>query len=269
MRLKRFNESSTFDKYFTIPLEEIEDVAIPLTDIGWTSTIRTGWISAGPQKRTQEPTSKKATPYYVITLQKGDDACSGDIRRWDGSYYLDTKDTLRAFTTFLSRLEKYGSIYYHISNRRYTCEIHLPEIEVEIGFDWSTFENDLNKIIRKIEKKGYFLETHTSGYNTSIDLEFKIPYRNDDITKISSEITQDSDNKEGLSKVKSEIESFLKPYSKEISYSVRFTEEHSMEITKKTGFMKKEKYKYTFYTIFFKIRRKETRRGGLINESKT
>jgi hypothetical protein len=256
MKIMRFDESSkpkpNYDSFFTLKDEEIEDLAVNFTDDGWKISIRKSWISEGT--RTDQPTSVKSVPRYTITLTKPDRLCINSPERWDGSYYLDTKGTLRQFATFVSRLESYGSTYYHITNTRYVCEVHLPEVDTEIGFDWGQFQKELLKIVDKYESLWVDFDKteHTSSHN-HITLEFKKLH---DLVEIQKNITEDSNNKNEYLELKSDMEECLKQYSDYVDYRISFVDSRWWKIKKKVGFMKVKEYEFTFYNIRIDIRRK-------------
>jgi hypothetical protein len=255
MKIMRFDESSrslpNYDSYFTLGNDEIEDLAVNFTDDGWEISIRKSWISDG--KRTDQPTSIKSIPRYRITLTKPERLCIISPERWDGSYYLDTKETLRQFATFVTRLESYGSAYYYISNTRYVCEVHLPEVETEIGFDWGQFEEELEEIVDQYDNRDFDKSDHTSSHNNYIHLEFK---KRSDLVEIQKNITRDSDNKSDYMNLKSDMDEFLGQYSDYVDYRIYFTDSRTWKIKKKVGFMKTNEYEFTFYNIRIDIRRK-------------
>ena len=273
--IKRFNESIgggakkiDYSSYFTLTQEDLEDICLEMVDSGFEFSLRKRWISDGV--RSKKPLKSKSIPIYDIYLKKGDDACSFDKNRWDGSYYLDEQSTLRMFTSILNRLESYGRVYYYISNTNYNICLYLDEVATEVGFDWYIFESGFSHWVstidtnysNKSEDDLFYLHdrfdlTEAFGGSSGFTYEFKTKLVKQQISKEILEADKDIDNREMYSELIELIKNKLSKYSKYIDFNIKFEDPKEYTFDKKRIF-KSKKLIYTFYTLNVSVKPKKS-----------
>ena len=105
--LKKFNEDisslSDFSKYHTISDEDISDLCLEMTDIGFVLTITRYFMQNG--KRTDEPVTNESYPVYDIVLNNGGDTEDKEGYRYDGSYYYQDIDILTGFKSIVNKMK--------------------------------------------------------------------------------------------------------------------------------------------------------------------
>lgn len=275
MRIKRFNESVDYSSYHPISDEDINDVALEMTDSKFSLEIERYFLNSDGTK-TKQPVSHKCIPIYDLFFEKRQTEDYSQSYRWNGSYYYENIDTLRIFISTLNKMkllpiEDFG---YYISNERYNIRLFLSKLDLspeKVGFDMNQFNNRFYKMLEKIsneskrmfdfdEPSPFIIRDYWSqgeGDNSSFTVytDGKYFYRNNKIEQWRK--SESFDNKDQYDDYIKEINNYLDKYEKFISYEQKF-EAIDPEIKMfRGGFLKKNFSKtYNRYNLVYKIKLK-------------
>jgi len=265
MKIRKVNEdiTSKYDKYFTVSDEDIEDFSIELLDSGYNIRVHRLFKKRGDSfSGTDEPISDKAEAYYEIDYYPRKDANSNCI--------VNDIQKIKDFLSAYNRIQKMipnKDVYYKITTNS-TCEFSIYVIlearGFELGFDFGTFSEDVKKFVEETYSRDYTgdIYGHPRGkridsfsYNSNqIDITLYDPDRSQIVDKIQK---GDCDNKFLYDDIKKQLDEFLTKSSKYIQYSIELQQHDStITVNVKTGFLRKEKRKYTPYELTIRIKKK-------------
>ncbi len=265
IRIKRFNESSNFNDYFKISDEDILDISLEMTDMGFEIKISNKFVNSDGSI-TNEPVTETATP--ICNVQFSREYPETDAHtRYDGSYYYNDIDVIKTFTSTLNKMKMLDikDSYYNISNDRYTIRLIFDDISLsseKIGFDLYQFNEKISGLLRSIEISSAYpikcISHSHGGKSISFELFTNGIYSKDIRDKMWLE-NDEFDNKDQYKNIIKLIEEFLGNHSKFIRYRYEFEPDHDVPYSEffKKGLFKKIKKTYNRYSLYFIIKVKE------------
>ncbi len=274
MRIKRFNESADYSSYHPISDEDINDIALEMTDAGFSIEIERYFLNSDCT-RTKQPLSDKCIPIYDLCFEKQKEGDYSQSYRWNGSYYYENIDVLKMFTSTLNKMKllPIEDSGYYISNDRYNIRLFLKKLDLspdQVGFDIDRFGDKFYEMLERISRESkrepvdfqtstLFIIEHWKQYGESVEVvlytDGKYHYWDNKIDEWTN--AESFDNKSQYDIYIKKIDDYLDKYKKFISYEHDF-EEINPEVKRFKGkFLKKNFSKtYNRYELTYKIKLK-------------
>lgn len=250
-----------YDKYFTIPFEDIDDILLELTDMGYKVSIEKKFVNLNSNNPTSEPLSMRSYPIYDIDIEK--EYKDDDINyRYNGSYYYEEPDILSKFSSVVNKISKIlgAKVYATSSNNRYMIRIVLDQINIDkVGFDFYTFSEIFSNFIKRSSAEyNIKIEDHWSGGN-SIRVSLMSDKSKPEILK-DFEKSDVIDNKDKYNSIKEDITEFLEKYKSHITWKISFSEEEPFhtKFSGRTIFSSPIPKRYNRFELSLKINKNET-----------
>jgi len=254
------SDKPDFTKYHIISDEDIMDICLEMTDIGFSVDIKRFFINEDGSK-TKNPITNTSYPIYDITLDKKTE--SSDPTLWDGSYYYDSTSTSVLFTSVLNKMKRIlpvNDARYCVANERYKIRLTLKQISIDkVGFDFPQFSKKMESMLNDIKEDynafGIELVDFRKGVDYGVfeiftDGVYSSGYRREEIWKTTDEF----DNKFQYVHIIRDIEDFLDGYENHIRYDREFNEVHPYKKEEMAGFFKKKTKTYKRYKLGYIIK---------------
>lgn len=220
MKIKKFNQlfEAFNDSHFPISDEDIQDICMEMTDLGYKLTIEKKYINRGRDRSiTEEPLTENASPIYEIELYKraSENDESKPTEYWNGGLYFQEHSIITTFDSIVNRFKKMFKDYkvlWHIRGDEYRIRIILNEIKTKTGFDSYEFSQRVNDWSQSIERPVVCEENF--GNSDSKNLEFRRYYEKGEFQELLDNSTEtELNNKSDFNEV---LRSFERTFSKEV-----------------------------------------------------
>jgi hypothetical protein len=148
---------------------------------------------------------------------------------------------------------------YASSNSRLSIRLILEKVEIEeLGFDWYSFNEDASKLFKNMENAGTIEIIESWSGGASMKHLQILAHRLKDKEYLNSQFekTDIFDNKSQYREIISNIENFLKSYSKFVNCEWHFEKHQEYGRKVKTGLFSSKEQEYVLYRLDIVFRKK-------------
>jgi hypothetical protein len=220
VKIKKFNQlfEAFDDSHFIISDEDIQDICMEMTDLGYKLTIDKKYINRGKDRSiTKEPLTENASPIYEVELykQSSEENESKPTEYWNGGLYFQEHNTINIFDSIVNRFKKMFKdlkVLWHIRGDEFRIRIILNEVKTKTGFDAYEFSQRVNDWTESFASP--LKCTENFGNSSSKTIEFRRYYPKEELKELLSNTTETKlNNKSDFDEV---LRSFDRTFGKEV-----------------------------------------------------